>query len=91
MHLAILRLEVRIGDGLRVKRRTVRAIVARIHGHFNVSVAEVARSDHPSETVIGVAAVAATRREVREVLDRVLDAVAAHPRVEVIASELKEF
>lgn len=85
MYVAILRIELRIGEGARAKQRTVRAIVEKIHRHFNVSVAEVDRSNHPSDSVLGIAAVAATRREVREVLDRVVDAVAAHPRAEVLS------
>jgi len=87
MFLAILRIELRIADGPRAKRRTVRAIEEKIHRHFNVSVAEVDRSNHSSESVLGVAAVAASRREVREILDRVADAVAAHPRAEVLSVE----
>ncbi len=64
----------------------------KIHGHFNVSVAEVDRSNHASrERVIAVAAISATsRKEVREVLDRVADAVSAHPRAEVVSAELTE-
>jgi uncharacterized protein YlxP (DUF503 family) len=90
MYVAVLRIELRIGDGARAKQRTVRAIVEKIHRHFNVSVAEVDRSNHPSESVLGVAAVAAGRREVREILDRVADAVAAHPRAEVLSMEQDE-
>jgi uncharacterized protein YlxP (DUF503 family) len=87
MYVAILRIELRIGDRPRAKDRTVRAIVEKLHRHFNVSVAEVDRSSHPSESVLGIAAVAASRREVREVLDRVADAVAIHPRAEVLSVE----
>ncbi len=90
MYLAMLRIEVRIGDGARAKRRTVRAIVDKIHRHFNVSVAEVDRSNHASESVLGVAAVAASRRDAREVLDRVAEAVGAHPRAEVLQIQLTE-
>ncbi len=90
MFVAILRLEVQIADSPRAKRRTVQEMLDKLHRHFNVSVAEVDRSNHPSESVIGVAAVAATRKEVREILDRVADAVAAHPRAEVLQLELTE-
>ena len=90
MYVAILRIELRIGEGTRAKQRTVRAIVDKIHRHFNVSVAEVDRSSHASESVLGVAAVAASRREVREILDRVTDAVASHPRAEVLSVEQDE-
>ena len=90
MYLAMLRLEVRINDSPRAKRRTVRAMIDKIHRHFNVSVAEVDRSNHPSESVLGVAVVAPSRREAREVLDRVADAVTAHPRAEILVLELTE-
>jgi uncharacterized protein YlxP (DUF503 family) len=90
MFLAVLRLEVRIIDSPRAKRRTVRAILDKIHHKFNVSVAEVDRVNHPSESVLGVSAIAATRKEVREVLDRVADAVAAHPRAEILLLDITE-
>ena len=90
MYLAVLRLEVRINDAPRAKRRTVQAMLDKIHGHFNVSVAEVDRANHPSESALGIAAIGPNRKEVREVLDRVADAISAHPRVEILALELKE-
>ncbi len=83
MHLATLRVEVRIGGRLRSKRQTVRAILDKIHRHFNVSVAEV-DGEPPVGELLGFAAVATSRRDAREVLDRVADAVAAHPRAEVL-------
>ena len=90
MHLAMLRIEVRIGDGSRAKRRTIREMLDKLHRHFNVSVAEVDRAGHPSESVIGVVVIAPGRREAREVLDRVAEAVAAHPRAEVLDIQLTE-
>jgi uncharacterized protein YlxP (DUF503 family) len=92
MHLAAIRLELRIKDCLavRVKRRRIRAIVEKLHKHFNVSVAEVDRRDHPSESVLAVAVVAETRREARELLGRVADALAVHPRAELLGHVLIE-
>jgi uncharacterized protein YlxP (DUF503 family) len=90
MFVAILRLEVLIADSPRAKRRTVQEMLDKLHQRFNVSVAEVDRVNHPSESVLGIAAVAATRKEVREILDRVADAVTAHPRAEVLKLELTE-
>ena len=84
LHLATIRVEVQVGSGWRTKRRTVRAIVAKIHRHFNVAIAEVQGESHPSQSTLGVAALAGSRREVREVLDRVAGALAAHPRAEVL-------
>ncbi len=90
MFLALLRLEVSIADTPRAKRRTVQEMLEKLHRHFNVSVAEVDRAIDPSVSVIGIAAVAATRKEVLEVLDRVADAVAAHPRAEILKLDLTE-
>ena len=90
MHLAMLRIEVRIGQGFRSRRRTARAILDKIHRHFNVSVAEVDRPGHAPDRLLGFAAIAPTRREAREVLDRVAEAVAAHPRAEILDIQLTE-
>ncbi|WP_435016559.1 DUF503 family protein [Tundrisphaera sp. TA3] len=85
MLIASLRITVRIAPGFRSKKKTTRVIVEKIHRHFNVSVIELGNPDHPSESVIGVAALGLGRREIRSVLDRVLDAVASHPRAEVVS------
>ena len=86
MHVASLRLELRVDDCLTLhqKRRRMRAIIDKLHRHFNVSVAEVGRHDRPAEAVLGVAAGGGTRRDAREVLVRVADAHGAHPRAEVL-------
>lgn len=92
MHVAALRLELRVRDcpSARIKRKRVRAIVEKIHRHFNVSVAEVDRIDHPTEVVLAVASVGQTRRDAREQLDRVADALAVHPRAELLSRVLIE-
>ena len=92
MNVATLRLELRVGDcsTLRQKRRRLRRIVDRLRRHFNVAAAEVGALDRPSEAVLGFASVGATRREARDVLIRVAEAVAAHPRAEVLAREFEE-
>ena len=92
MYAATLRLELRI-DGCRTartRRRRVEAILAKLHKHFNVSAAEVGRGDHAIEAVVAFAAVAATRREARDRLARVADALDAHPRAEVVSREFAE-
>jgi uncharacterized protein YlxP (DUF503 family) len=92
MHVATLRLAIRVRDctSARVKRRRVRAIVEKLHKHFNVSVAEVDLREHPNEVVLAAAAVAETRREAREPLGRIADAMAVHPRVELLGHDLIE-
>ena len=92
MNVATLRLELRVADCLTLgqKRRRLARIIGRLHRHFNVSVAEVDALGRPGEAVLGVAAVAATRREAREILARVADALNAHPRAELIGTALRE-
>ncbi len=92
MYVATLRVDLRIRDcpSARVKRRRTRAIVEKLHKHFNISVAEVDRLDHPTEIVLGVAAVAEVRRDARERLERVADALAVHPRAELLGRVLFE-
>ena len=75
---------MRIQPGFRSKRRTVRLILDKLHRHFNASIAELETGPDPARSILGIATIAATRREVREVLDRVMHALAAHPRVEII-------
>jgi uncharacterized protein len=93
MHVATLRLELRVGDcpTVREKRRRLRAIIDKLRRHFNVSVAEVDYLDRPSEATLGVVAVAPTRREAREALDRVADALGVHPKAEVLGQHFREF
>ncbi len=84
MHLSTLRVEVQIGAGFRSKRKTVQLILAKIQRHFNVSVAELAGEGHPSQSTLGIAALARNRRDVRAVLEQVADALMAHPRAEIL-------
>ena len=92
MHVATLRFAIRVRDcrAVRVKRKRVRAILEKLHKHFNVSVAEVEGHSHPSESILAAAAVAEGRREAREPLERIVDALAVHPRVELLDHALIE-
>jgi uncharacterized protein YlxP (DUF503 family) len=74
----------------REKRRQVQDILVRLHRGFNVSVAADDGDGGPDHTVLFAAAVARTRRDAREILERLADAVAAHPRTEVLAHEFQE-
>ncbi len=92
MRVATLRLELLVigCPTLREKRRCMQAIIGKLRRHFNVSVAEVDRHDRPSEVVLGVAAVGTTRREAREILDRVADAVGVYPRATLVRHDIHE-
>lgn len=62
----------------------------RLHRHFNVSVASSEAAAGVGVAVLLVAAAGTTRRDVREVLARVADAVAAYPHAEVLRHDITE-
>jgi uncharacterized protein YlxP (DUF503 family) len=92
MTVATLRLELLVGNcqSLREKRRRMRTIVSKLHRHFNVSVAEADRDNDPASALLVVATVGRTRRDARETLERVADAVAAYPRAVLLRQEITE-
>ena len=84
MHLITIKVEVRIRVGFRSRRQTLRAILAKLHRHFNVSIIELTGAKGSAEEkILGIAALGATRRDVRHSLDELLGALAAHPRVNI--------
>jgi uncharacterized protein YlxP (DUF503 family) len=92
MTVATLRLSVRFRHCMTAKdtRRQVQAIMDKLHKHFNVSVADADLPGDPSGSLVLVAAVGRTKREARETLERVADAVTAHPRADVLSLTLTE-
>ena len=92
MTVATLRLDLRFRDCLtpRDTRRQIQTIMDKLHKHFNVSVADADLTGDPGATLLFVAAVGRTKREARETLERVADAVAAHPRAEVLSLAVTE-
>ena len=92
MTVLTLRLDLRIGPfhSSRDKRRQLQAIMDKLHRHFNVSVAGADGEGGPDASVLVVAAASRTRREARATLERVVDAIMAHPHAEVLGSEITE-
>jgi uncharacterized protein YlxP (DUF503 family) len=87
-------LEVRL-DGCasaKSRRTQAEAILGKLRKHFNVAVADLTLNlDGGGDlAALGFAAVGRTRREARETLDRVADAVAAHPRAEILKALFQE-
>lgn len=62
----------------------------KLRRHFPVAIAEVDRVDEPDSAVLGIVAVAAARRDVEDTLDRVVEAVSSHPRLELIRATVRE-
>ena len=81
-------LEVRLDGCASAKSRKTQAetILGKLRKHFNVAVADLTLNwDGLGDVAtLGFATVGRTRREARDVLDRVADAVAAHPRAEIL-------
>ena len=92
MTIVTLRLDLRVShcQSTRDLRRQMRAIMDKLHRHFNVSVADAEPEGRADQAVLLVAAVGRTRREARETIERVADAVAAHPHAEVLAHAISE-
>jgi len=86
MAVVSLVLEVRLDGCMTSKQRSKEAesILSKLRRHFNVSVSDLNASASGDVAALGFATVAKTRREGREVLERVADAVAAHPRAEIV-------
>lgn len=91
MTVATLCLELLVTDctTLRAKRRCTRAILDKLHRHFNVAVAEMEDRDR-AHARLAVVTVARTRHEARERLERVAEAVAAHPRAALLSQVITE-
>lgn len=68
----------------------MRAITDKLHRHFNVAMAESDRESSPARSEFTVVTIARSRREARETLERVADAVAAYPRAELLALAISE-
>ncbi len=71
-------------------RRQLQAIMDKLHRHFNISVAGSEGEQGADSAILVAAAVGRTRRDARETLERVADAVAAHPRAEVQGHAITE-
>jgi uncharacterized protein YlxP (DUF503 family) len=71
-------------------RKQMQNIMNKLRKHFNVALAEVGRFEAPGESKLAAVSVGRTRGEVRETLLRVADAIAVHPRTEVLSQTLSE-
>ena len=69
---------------LKTRRRVVNSLKDRIRGRFNVSVADLGKQDVWQRVVLGVAVVSNDGRFANEVLSKVVNMVAADPRVEIV-------
>lgn len=92
MTVVTLRLELRLArcSTARQARRQLEGIMEKLQRHFNVSVAGSEADGGPDLAVLLVAAAGRTRKDARSTLERVADALAAHPRAEVLGHAITE-
>src|SRR5438876_2832107 len=83
------RLLVREARTLKDKRQVVRSILDRLRNEFNVSAAEVEELDNPRSAVLGFAMVGWDGKHVRDMLQRIAEALRRHPIAEFVSSEME--
>jgi len=83
-----VRLLIREARSLKDKRQVVRSILDRLRHEFNVSAAEVDAFDEYRTAVLGFAMVGREAKPVRDLLQKIAEALRRHPVAEYIDSEL---
>jgi len=86
MVVGVLRAELHVPEArsLKDKRSVIKSLKDRMHGRFNVAVAEVDANDMWQRACLGVAAVGKDRAHVGGVLDEVTRWLRTHPECAVI-------
>ena len=88
MWIGWLEFDLLLGDvrSLKQKRSAIRPVIAELQRRFAVSAAETGAQDVHRRASIGVAAVAADRGHVVDVLDAVERLVASRPELELLSA-----
>ncbi len=84
-----VRLLLREARTLKDKRQVARSILDRLRGEFNVSAAEIEELDNPRSLVLGFAMVGWDGKHVRDMLQRIAEALRRHPIAEFVSSEME--
>jgi uncharacterized protein YlxP (DUF503 family) len=69
---------------LKSKRQILRAIKDRVHGTFNVSVAEIDHHDLWQRATLGIAVISTEARFANTVLNKVVNLVSKQSRAEIL-------
>jgi uncharacterized protein YlxP (DUF503 family) len=90
MTVGTCRVELHIAGNhsLKGKRRVIRSIKDRVHGRFNVSIAEVDRLDDWQRATLGIACVSNDPRLVDEVLSKVVNLIEACGEAAILDYEI---
>lgn len=88
MWIGWLEFDLLLGEvgSLKQKRSVIRPVIAELHRKFAVSAAETGSQDLHRRAGIGIAAVAADRAHIVNVLDAAERLVAARPELELLST-----
>ncbi len=74
---------------LKDKRQVLHSLKDRLHGKFNLSVAEVDGQDLWQKAILGMACVANEGGHVNQVLEQALNVIKSMPAVEIVRTKLE--
>lgn len=83
-----IRLNVRESHSLKDKRQVLRSIKDKLTNAFNISIAEVDEVENRQTIVLGMSVVGNEHAHVRDVLEKVSQALRAHPIAEFVEQQL---
>lgn len=89
MGLCTVELFISDSQSLKDKRQVLHSLKDRLHGKFNLSVAEVDGQDLWQKAVLGMACVANDGSRVNQVLEQALNLIRGVPAVEVVRTKLE--
>lgn len=89
MGLCTVELFISDSRSLKDKRQVLHSLKDRLHGKFNLSVAEVDGQDLWQKAVLGMACVANDGSHVNQVLEQALNLIRGVPAVEVVRTKLE--
>lgn len=87
--LCTVELFISESQSLKDKRQVLHSLKDRLHGKFNLSVAEVDGQDLWQKAVLGMACVANDGGYVNRVLEQALNVIKGMPAVEVVRTKLE--
>ena len=91
MHVAVLRVEIRLPGcaSLKEKRSRLKPLLAGLHKEFNISAAEIERQDSHSAAVIACAVVSGDSAHAQQVVDGIPGWIESRrPDLEVVDEQL---
>jgi uncharacterized protein YlxP (DUF503 family) len=81
----IVRLRLEKCTSTRLRRLCAQAMVETIHHNFNVAIADVGRDNCADELTLAACCVRKTKKETREILSRVAEALCSYPEATPVA------